>query len=685
MSRRYAGLSLVAGVVFALGMLLFGAGRADAQVVEYRWVAGGILHNWYSNMGSEIEEGWVKEQQYGLRWPAYRTYQDNQAAKGIWIAATNFTDTVDGKFYTHKIVHLGPRVDGKVDGYTPKRFEIITKFALPEVYVDGNSSEAERNMTVKSVDPTIVPDVMLINEVATPLGLTYTRRIMQFSQQYHDNYIISDYTFKNTGSKGLTGVYFYFQFRLAVNEEACYVIGNATRWGINEMLDTRGDGVKQDADDSVSIPGVYSAPHMRIQYAWHGKYPPFTRYDNIGAPIWSSPYWDPADTIGRLAGAAFVGVATLHCDRASNDPTDDFSQPSTTSWVGSDEPYTSKNDQFNGNMMTGEYTQWITRGHDPIRHADKVGTGDPALGTPGGFSNANGYGPYTIAPGDSIRLVWAEGASGLNQDQCISVGRKYKAGLISAQVKNDSVLTGKDSLFWTFRRALANFKGGYNIPQPPLPPKSFNVNSGGDKITLTWDVYGTGPAATGFRIYRAVGKASGQYTMIYEAGPGERSFEDTSPVRGVAYYYYILSVGSPADNNGAGLTPAGPLVSNRIWSQTYDPAFLKRPAGNAAGKENMDTIRIVPNPYSLRRTAGLSFPDEPDKIVFFNVPGNCTIRIYTEMGELVNTIEHTDGSGDAYWNSNTSSGQVIVSGIYIVVIDNNTTGQRVIKKLSVIR
>ena len=36
-------------------------------------------------------------------------------------------------------------------------------------------------------------------------------------------------------------------------------------------------------------------------------------------------------------------------------------------------------------------------------------TGDPSLGTPGGFSFTNGYGPYTLAPGDSITLVFAEG------------------------------------------------------------------------------------------------------------------------------------------------------------------------------------------------------------------------------------------------------------------------------------
>jgi hypothetical protein len=239
------------------------------------------------------------------------------------------------------------------------------------------------------------------------------------------------------------------------------------------------------------------------------------------------------------------------------------------------------------------------------------------------------------------------------------------------------------------RRALANFHSGYNIPRPPLPPRLFEVTSGGDKITLSWDVYGQDPTLTGFRIYRAVGRPDANtYELIYTAGPGDRSYDDTQVTRGVANYYYIVAVGDAASNDGSGLTPAGELVSSRIWTQTYDPAFLKRAAGDGTpeGAERMDLIRVVPNPYYIGADQdNLLFPQEQDKIAFFNIPGYCTIRIYTELGELIKTIEHSDGSGDAYWNSITEDNQVIVSGIYIIVIDNTRTGERVIKKLSVIR
>jgi len=72
-------------------------------------------------------------------------------------------------------------------------------------------------------------------------------------------------------------------------------------------------------------------------------------------------------------------------------------------------------------------------------------------------------------------------------------------------------------------------------------------------------------------------------------------------------------------------------------------------------------------------------------IAFYNIPGYCTIKIYTELGELIKTIEHTDGSGDATWNLITSSDQLIVSGIYIAVVEDTRTGGRTIQKFAVIR
>ncbi|MCU0644143.1 MAG: hypothetical protein MUC94_07755 [bacterium] len=679
-------------LILLSGLIIFSATPFDAYAqYAVKWMAVGSLHNWYSEIGSEIEHGNLKVQQCGMQWEGIYRYQDMQAAKGFWIGCKNFTDE-KGDNYPYKVVHIGPRVTGSNE-FFPVKFEMVSRFEPPKTTVDFIDTY-EKRVDNDGVDPTLKPDRMIINITNSQVGITMTRKIMQFSHPYHDNYIICDYTFTNTGNvdgdpeielpnQTLQDVYFFYQFRWAVCYETRYLIGNATGWGINLMLDARGDGVMQDPPNE----------QFRAQFGWHGKYPPFGGgYDNIGAPIWnpagSAGYIGVADTVGRLGSAQFIGVVTLHADTSPTNPTDDPMQPSTTTYEGSDEGNTSQNDPYNVARMESEYG-WMSKGHISPRHAWKVEPagnftepkGDPALGTPGGFSACNGYGPYTLQPGESVRIVWAEGAAGLSREMCIEIGKQFKKGEITAKTKNEWVLSGRDSLFQTFRRAIANFQSDYSIQQPPKPPSLFRVNGGGDRIMLNWDVYETDPNLTGFEIYRAKGKYDSTYQLIHQAGAEERSFNDTVLERGVSYFYYIVSLGGEIPADPALNIPQDILRSSRYYTQTYDPTNLKRPPG-----EQLSQIRVVPNPYNISADPNrLLFPGEADKLAFYNIPGECTIKIYTETGELVKTIEHTDGSGDAYWTCTTEYQQIVVSGVYIAVVTDNETGKSQIVKFLIIR
>lgn len=680
---------------------------AQAQFIK-KWLSAGSMHNWYSEVGSECEVcGFVGDQQDGLRWPGLHRLTDMQAAKALWIGATNVTDDI-GTNYPHRVVHVGPRVSGGGE-FFPTRFDLISRLPPTAVLVDGAITEPEAAMVTDFSDSSIESDVMIVNEVNTLLGISMERRILQFTQEFHDNYHILEYTFTNTGNtdddpdielpnQTLEGVYFFYQWRLSVAKETRFVIGNGTGWGLNAMLDTRGDGVKVDPPDE----------NFRAQFVWHGKFPPFSAYDNIGGPILPQalPALNiaPTDTTGRLGASQFVGVVTLHADTSPSDQTDDPSQPSTTSWVGSDDPYTSQNDAFNPTKMEAEY-RVMSAGHKSPRHADVVEpsglpgflapVGDPSLGTPGGFSNANGYGPYTLAPGESIRIVVAEGAAGLSREANMAIGRAYKEssandsspitldvhGQTHSMTKNEWVFTGRDSLFQMFRRAIANFESGYAIPRGPAPPAVFEVDGGGDRILLTWSPHATEPLPDSWEVYRAQGRFDSTYTLVHTAAAGDTGFEDTTPIRGIDYYYYIVAVQSASENNGVGLTPAGrSLRSSRYATQTYTPTQLKRPAGTA-----LSDIRIVPNPFNIGSSPFVRFPDQTDKLAFFNIPGRCTIAIFTDLGELVDEIEHLDGSGDEFWDHTTSSRQIVSSGLYIAVITDLDTGERIVKKFVIVR
>jgi hypothetical protein len=811
---------------------------------ENKWLSVGSLHNWYSEIGSERVLGYQPFQQFGLRWPGIYDYQDMQASKSLWIGARNFTDQ-EGRLFSYKVVHVGPRVTG-AGSFTPIEFKLVSRFDPPLVFVDGDFQFGWSYSEVDELDPSILADRMIVNRVNNQLGLTVSRRIMQFSQEYHDNYHLSEYVITNTGNEalGLTSrtledVYIFFQHRYSILRQTRFLFGNATGWGINTMIDHRGDGQAEQYNDP-------SDEDFRATFAWHGYYPDRTvSYNNIGGPIQRDDrpvgLIDPADTVGRLGAAHFVGVVTLHADRSAADDSDYAGQPSTMRHFGSDEFETSGNDPFNIVRMLREYNVMASgrlSRHAFIVHPEgdfENQTTGPSLGTPGGFSNTFGYGPYTIGPGESIRIVFAEAASGLSREQAVKIGRAYKDSgsddnaFITvdgvSMTKNQWALTSRDSLFHTFRRALSNHESGFSIPKSPLPPSIFEVTSGGDRIVLSWDVYDdpSAPAITGFEIYRARGRVDSTYHLIHSADPTEREFHDTTPVRGLQYFYYIVSVGDPASNTGTGMTPSGALRSNRYYTQTYDPAFLRRPAGrpvqrgeniidvasvlrdgtntiefefadNINGradgfrvtdfyinvdrwlvrdhdtifgttrysvpsemlpisfidrpvgsrryidldidlswpetadtvffeayfhievfdvfdinmirlyingtevalpenivspyKSRMDAIRIVPNPYNISVAEDPGHPlswGSQDRIAFLNIPGDCTIRIYTELGELVRTILHTDGSGDAFWDLTTSSRQVVVSGIYIAVVENHETGERAMRKFVIIR
>ncbi len=688
-----------------LFLLLILTSLMSGQYVN-KWMSIGRLQSWYSEIGAEREHGFQAIQQYGMQWPAEYNYQDMQCAKGLWIGAKNFVEA-DGTPRNFKVVHVGPRVTGQ-DEFFPVSFEMKSSFLPSPVYVDGVESYAKFvEITEEDVDAELPFDRLLINEVNTQMGVTVKREIFQFSEEYHNDYIVIEYTFTNTGNidddeeierpdMTLEDVMFYMQYRLSICREPRYLLGNSAGWGVNTMIDARGDGRFDDDNPD----------NLRFQYAWHGKYTAFNEWDNIGAPIfhpdegWGSVI-DDADTVGRLGAPQFAGILTLHADVSPDDQSDDVSQPSTTHYISSDSKLNYNNSAFNDSRMAEEY-ELMTKGHPIRRHAELIEPGgnyaepqnDPSKGSQNGagYSLANGYGPYTLKPGESVKIIIAEAVSGLGRDECIRVGKDYKDGVISAKEKNEAVMTGKDSLFQTFKRIKSDYNSGWNLSAAPLPPKDFYVTSSGGKVLLEWDVYsGSESTITGFEIYRTttepvIGYASNEYFSKYklaaELASDARTFEDTAIALNTAYYYYIVSVGAEEPAVPALNIPAHKLRSGRFYAQTYAPATKKTP-----GAEKLTSdVRVVPNPYIISADPNnLLFPGEENKLAFVNLPGFCTIKIYSELGELIETLEHNDGSGAEYWFSTTASNQFVVSGLYIAVITDDRTGDREIVKFVVIR
>ena len=88
---------------------------------------------------------------------------------------------------------------------------------------------------------------------------------------------------------------------------------------------------------------------------------------------------------------------------------------------------------------------------------------------------------------------------------------------------------------------------------------------------------------------------------------------------------------------------------------------------------------VVPNPY----VAAASF--EPERFAvsgrgdrrmeFRGLPQNCTIRIYTVRGELVQTLRHDGGNdGMVPWDLRTKDNLDVAPGLYVFHVDGGPAG-----------
>lgn len=741
-------LAIISGCFFLLTNMV------NVDAAEAKWMMIGNLHNFYQAHGCEPEEDYGSEQQWGLRWPAFFDHQDMQAAKGMWIAVRNFKDPLNNdQLYDYKVVHCGPRPRPEIEEneFMPAdyRIKLIGKFQHPLVYVDGESAtDLQYNDVVDAIDPDLTCDRLIQNRVNTSVGISFTRNIYGWSQQYYSDFLIYEYIFENTGIYNRTGdvmdpvpthegVYFHWQYRNAIAGEGT-VEGVAIdwlgrpgwgtprdmRWGINTMNDVIGETPdspvlesdfpdmgyvgRDEFDDKGEI--------IRAFYSWHGKHSGVNDYDNIGSPNFKGYKHD-----GRLGAYQYVGVATLHADKSPDDRSDDQYQPSSTNFIESNSPATRNNDQFDPARMQSEYEDYCACGHPADgSHAEQVGNDYPnKFCKDGGMSQSIAFGPYRMEPGDKIRIVLAEAAAGLARDFNIDpndpndvkndlrrkVGNDWYRVVVDGEsvnvtypdrstgtikdekganeYKNLWVYTGRDSIISTFKKAISLFNDSLNLgnANPPLPPSSFEVTSLGNYIHLEWNRTDpeSHPNFEGYKIYRALGSMyDSTYYLIADLNAADGNlvgeFDDYTAIRGESYYYYIVAYDNGVNNP---FYPGVPLHSSPFYTRTNKPASLVKPPS-----EGLDDIVIVPNPYNIRNTS-LNFTNEPNKIMFFNLPEECDIKIYTERGDLI-FKKHHRGSGDDTWNMLTSSRQIVVSGVYIVTFET-PKGEKTFRKLVVIR
>ena len=683
---------------------------------EYKWMDIGRLSTPYSSGGAlRDEEADIDNQ---LAFPAIEKNSGNKRSEGLWIAAKNFTDE-EGVTWPVKIAHLGPRPSSGDAQFFGREFKLVSRFEPPVVRVDGNISFRYWSV-VDEVDPALKADRMIYNRNVNRVGIELEQKIYAFDQQYHDNYHIIEYTFKNTGDvdedsdvelpdQVLEGVYFFWIQRYGFHAASAWITGVGALWGQFTMNDAVGDGHEDYGVD------------FTAQYAWAGYNVDQTDFNSLGQPMWREHVegWladlaTPGDTLGRLAAGHFTGRVYIHADNTADDPTNavittpagtwpdgadpaDLAgrQPSTMGFFNSDNADLVEN-EYDESLMLRQYNEHITAGRYYPHHADLVEPSDPGqppgqyFATPrddpstilgihdmGGWSFVEGFGPYTLNPGDDVHLVVAEGVAGLSDSAKLEIGIAYKAsGADDAALiewpagsgveltKNQWVLSSRDSLFDMFERAIANYESGFDIPRAPLPPEAFTVTSGPDQITLEWGTY---PEATqtGFEIWRTQDHYhdSNGYVLIASLPPSDRSYIDVTVVRGVPYFYYISAIGD-INTDPTGLTPTGVVLkSNRYYTQTYHPAWVNTPPV-AIG----DQANLVPHQFALHQN--YPNPFNPNTIVHYSLPVATEVKLVVhdilgrEVARLVDDYREA-GYHRVVWNGRDAGGRDLPAGLYI--------------------
>jgi len=716
--------------VFCLMFFLFAYNNANAQV--NRWIRIGMVWQKVRDSGHQCET-------YGPWSYYYHLY--NFTRDGMGSAATRFgcKDWTDenGTTWDVKISGSPYGISDEIDNmFALKDEEGITirrywRYKPPSIVVDGVVLNEPFPLPGDEVAPDKISgtaDVMVESFIRSFMGLDIHQRVFAWSQHNHDDYILYDWTIKNTGNIDRDDEIECLQTLkdLYIKRSGRYF--NASSRRTKEWTSWYGCR----PGDSLRI--MYNYPHRERKAN-------FDDFGDIRGALTKQ---------GFLRGPCFAGEVMLHVDKSPDDPTDDPRQPQMHSvWSyrlyhlaehaalhpPSDHkmvyemmqyglPYSQGTPYMEG-AYPGTYHEM-----EPDERGYKFIDDFPGWGGAWHSIVHNSSGPWDLEPGKDIRFAYAMLWGSISLQQSWKLGREWLNGTVEPPpgcvfgvsdnlppqyklypelyapddfsteynnwAKDCWVMTSKDSLFNNAMAAQWSTRNNYDVPIAP-PPPSIEINSKPDRIEVNWgDESESASDFAGYRVYRAIPyKDSTFYYPIFECGNGTansltHTFDDITAKRGVGYTYYVVSfddgVGNIPDVHGKKEV----LESGRYLNMTtLRSAYLTREAGT------LSTVRVVPNPFNINAEA-MQYPGEPDKILFLDIPGYCTIKIYSESGDLCKTLYHTDGSGDQSWgdlkieHSTTETGQIIVSGIYIAVIEENNedgtpTGESTALKFVIVR
>lgn len=458
-------------------------------------------------------------------------------------------------------------------------------------------------------------------EFTTNENLRVIRKSRVWSYRTYTNTIFFEYLIKNEGGQSISDVFIGFPNLLRPSYQD-FVVHNG--WG--DDFNRVDDFVRFD-------------PDIRMMYTWDDT-PSFDLPSDVGNYLESE---------GELRTTGYAGYAILHHDPVSG---------------GSPQPVTAFYAQFLNNE------RFFTQTSSSVTALYNILNGtDTSLQAPDNERLAPfmlmSVGPYTIAPGETVRIVVGEAVNGITQQRAL-------LGL-SAQAQ---LPAGLDSLRSTMNRARTLVDNNFEVTSVPPPSPEITVipNPAEQSVSIYWDpiediwTNPLAPSATlrDYRIYRSSRSFIGPYEILatirpsrpidfsryYDAANNRWLYNDATISLGGEYYYAVTSI----DTRNV-----------ESWMTNRNEEGIR------AAREpvdNTNTVRVFPNPFKL--SSGFPNPNQANDIVFTNLPAKCTIRVYTSSGELVKEISRDNpNSGEEVWNQLSDARQRTAPGIYFWTVSSD--------------
>ncbi len=301
-------------------------------------------------------------------------------------------------------------------------------------------------------------------------------------------------------------------------------------------------------------------------------------------------------------------------------------------------------------------------------------------------------GPYDMEANDTVRVVWAE-----------VVGQGLEGMRANADKALEAYYTGSE------------FSSPYNPTPPhqdthwllPAPPPTPNLRySPNDRsVNLVWDNIAEITPDTktkeidfvGYKIYRAQYTPS-NWTLIAAFdnvdGPvkvvnterdslGYVDLDDIAnefvdvggttpwgttieaPINGIPYFYTVVAYDTGDET--INLPPSESSKSNYSKTEAGAPlAVIPKRMYETEEVVDLQKVKVVPNPYKATDV----FEDiYENAILFTNLPPVCKITVFTLAGDMVISLDHTDGSSVETWDLISRNTQSVVSGLYVYVVE----------------